>query len=200
VRYFERIAAGIDVEPLLHQITTQPELWNAVPIRSKYGNHASTDDILLRYNRFDPTNDDPREAVLSNIACVNYPAFASLPHAMPIIFGLMARVQGVHLGRVFVSRLPPEGVIPLHSDRDAASERDYPDREIPAVYYERYQLTLRAQTGVVFLAGDERIYMESGTIWWFDNQAQHSVVNNSQDDRIAMTIDIRTYKPVTELR
>jgi hypothetical protein len=91
-------------------------------------------------------------------------------------------------------------VIPLHSDRDAASERDYPDREIPAVYYERYQLTLRAQTGVVFLAGDERIYMESGTIWWFDNQAQHSVVNNSQDDRIAMTIDIRTYKPVTELR
>ena len=196
MRYFEQIAAGIDVQPLLHQITTQPELWDAVPIRSRYGNHSSTNDILLRYNRFDPAQDDPREAVVSNIACVNYPACAALPNAMPIIFGLMARVQGVHLGRVFISRLPPEASIPLHSDRDLATEHEYPDRKPPAVYYERYQLTLRAMPGVVFQAGDEQVFMEPGTIWWFDNQAEHMVVNRSIEDRIAMTVDIRPFKPV----
>jgi hypothetical protein len=196
VRYFEQIATGIDVQPLLHQITTQPALWNAVPIRSQYGNHASTEDILLRYNRFLPGRDDPREAVASSIDCENYPAFSQLPHAMPIIFALMARVQGVHLGRVFVSRLPPEASNPPHSDRDPATERDYPDRKIPAVYYERYQLTLRAMTGVVFRCGDEQVYMEPGTVWWFNNQVEHEVVNHSLDDRIAMTIDIRPYKPV----
>jgi hypothetical protein len=199
VRYFEQIVTGIDVKPLLHQITTQPQLWNSVPIRSKYGNHADTDDILLRYNRFDPSIDDPREAVVASIACVNYPAFAALPHAMPIIFALMARVQGVHLGRVFVSRLPPEASIPPHSDRDLTSERDFPNREIPAVYYERYQLTLHSLPGVVFCAGDERVYMEPGSVWWFDNQQIHEVQNHSPEDRIAMTIDIRTYKPTGDL-
>ena len=195
MRYFEQIASGIDVQPLLHQITTQSSLWNAEPIRSKYGNHKDTDDILLRYNRFQP-GDDPRDAVVSSIDCENYPAFSQLPHAMPIIFGLMARVQGVHLGRVFVSRLPPEASIPPHSDRDPATERDYPGRRIPAVYYERYQVTLRAQSGVVFCAGDERVFMEPGSIWWFDNQAVHEVQNHSTEDRIAMTIDIRPYKPL----
>jgi hypothetical protein len=107
----------------------------------------------------------------------------------------MARVQGVHLGRVFISRLPPEASIPPHSDRDPATERDFPDRKIPAVYYERYQLTLQAQAGVWFVAGTEQLYMEPGSIWWFDNQATHEVINKSLDDRIAMTIDIHPYKP-----
>jgi hypothetical protein len=196
MRYFEQIFTGVETQQLLHQIRVQPELWNAQPFRSKYGNHASTDDILLRYNRFDPQRDDPREAVVSNIACENYPAFAALPLALPMIFGLMARVQGVHLGRVFISRLPPESSIPPHSDRDPVSERDYPDRTVPAVYYERYQLTLQSLPGVVFCCGDERVYMEPGTIWWFDNQATHEVVNRSIEDRIAMTIDIRPYKPM----
>ena len=109
---------------------------------------------------------------------------------MPIIFGLMARVQGVHLGRVFISRLPSGASIPPHSDRDPATERDFPDRKVPAVYYERYQLTLYSLRDVMFLAGNEQVHMEPGTIWWFDNQATHTVQNRSDDDRIAMTIDI----------
>lgn len=198
MRYFEQIATGIDVQPLLHQITTQPSLWNAVPIRSQYGRHQDTDDILLRYNRFRPGQDDPRDAVVSSIDCENLPPFSQLPHAVPIIFGLMARVQGVHLGRVFISRLPPEASIPPHSDRDPSTERDYPDRKIPAVYFERYQLTLRAMPGVVFRCGDEQVFMEPGTVWWFNNQIEHEVTNQSIDDRIAMTIDIRPYKPLED--
>ena len=143
MRNFELIATGIDVQPLLHQITTQPGLWNEVPIRSQYGNHQDTDDILLRYNHFDPEHDDVREAVVGNINCENYPAFSRLPAAIPLVLGLMARVQGVHLGRVFISRLPPEASIPPHTDRDPMTEQIYPGRKIPAVYYERYQLTLR---------------------------------------------------------
>jgi hypothetical protein len=193
VRYFEQIAAGIDCGGLLHQITVQPELWNAYPLRSRYGDHTTTDDILLRYVAFDPIDDDMAHAAME-LECINYPPFAQLPMAVPVIFGLMARVNGERLGRVFVSRLPPEAAIARHSDRNQAVERDYPNHIRPAVYYERYQLTLAAADGVIFRCADEQVFMPPGSIWWFDHRAEHEVINRSAQDRIAMTIDIRPFK------
>jgi hypothetical protein len=36
--------------------------------------------------------------------------------------------------------------------------------------------------------------MPKGTIWWFDNEKEHEVINNSANDRIHMVVDIRTRK------
>src|SRR5215472_10527636 len=147
MRFFQQIASGIDPLPLLHQLQTQPELWNANRLRTeRQGSpHAQADDILLRFNSYDPGNDDFHDTVFNSLDCVNYPAAAQLSHAIPIIFGLMARVHGERLGRVVITRLPPGGAITAHADEGA-----------PAAYYERYQLSLQAQDGVVFYAGDER--------------------------------------------
>jgi hypothetical protein len=197
MRNFQQIAAGVDPLPLLHALALRPDLWNSNTTRTHHAQsaHRVVDDILLRYNPFNPETDDFVEAVCSEIPSVNMPAFALLPQAVPIIFGLMARVQGEHLGRVFISRMAPGVCIPPHTDRIAPAEEAFPDRIQPAVYYERYQIPLQVAPGVVFRAGDEHVFMEPGTIWWFNNCIEHEVVNNSAIDRISMVVDIRPFRP-----
>lgn len=192
-----QIAAGVDPLPLLHAIALQPQLWNANRTRTWHPQsaHRVVDDILLRYNQFDPDKDDFVERVCSEIPAINMPAFAALPQAIPIVFGLMARVQGEHLGRVFISRMAPGICIPPHTDRIAPAEEAFPDKIPPAVYFDRYQVALKASPGVVFRVGDETVFMEPGSIWWFDNCVEHEVLNHSQDDRISMVIDIRPFRP-----
>lgn len=198
MRNFQQVAAGIDVLPLLHAIALQPQLWNANKTRTWHPQsaHRVVDDILLRYNDYDAERgDDFVERVCSEIPVMNLPAFAALPQAAPIVFGLMARVMGEHLGRVFISRMAPGVCIPPHTDRIAPAEEAFPDKMPPAVYYERYQVALKAAPGVVFRAGDETVFMEPGSIWWFDNCVEHEVLNHSQDDRISLVIDIRPFRP-----
>jgi hypothetical protein len=136
------------------------------------------DDIWLRFNRLDP-EDQPK--VIDDCECVNYPANLDLPQARLIVLDLMRLVEGERLGRVIVTRLPPGGVITPHKDQGA-----------PAAYYDRYQLAVQALPGNVFRAGEEQITMASGDIWWFDNEQEHEVKNNSEGDRIVVIIDIRT--------
>jgi hypothetical protein len=197
MRNFQQIASGVDVLPLLHQIALAPELWNANRTRTWHPQsaHRVVDDILLRYNEFNPDTDDFVEKVCSEVACVNFPAFAQLPAAQGIVFPLMARVNGEHLGRVFISRMAPGICIPPHTDRIAPAEEAFPGKVIPAEYYSRYQVALKASPGVVFRAGDESVFMEPGSIWYFNNCVTHEVLNHSQDDRISLVIDIRPFRP-----
>jgi hypothetical protein len=82
--------------------------------------------------------------------------------------------------------------IPLHSDRIGPAEEAFPDRVPPALYYERYQLPLTTGPGVVFRCGDEVAEMATGDCWWFNNQLEHEVINNSGQDRLSLIVDIRT--------
>jgi hypothetical protein len=196
MRNFQFIAT-IDPLPLLHAVTLRPDLWNSNTTRTHHAQsaHRVVDDILLRYNAFDPATDDFVEAVCSEIPSVNMPAFAALPQAVPIVFGLMARVMGEHLGRAFISRMAPGVCIPPHTDRILEAERQFPDKVPPAVYFSRYQIALKASPGVVFRAEDEEVFMEPGTIWWFNNEVVHEVRNHSAEDRISLVVDIRPFQP-----
>jgi hypothetical protein len=195
MRYFQKIA-DIDPMPLLHAVMRQPNLWNSDKTRTWHPQsaHRVVDDILLRYNDFHE-GDDFVEKVCAEISCINHPAFALLPQAQAIVFGLMARVNGEHLGRVFISRMAPGISIPLHTDRIPPAEEAFPDRVPPAIYYSRYQIALKAQPGIVFRVGDEQMYMAAGECWWFDNCIPHEVINNSADDRISLVVDIRPFAP-----
>lgn len=195
MRHFEKIAT-IDPMPLLHGVMRNPGLWNSNKTRTSHPQsaHRVVDDILLRYNDF-REGDDFVEKVCSDLACINMPAFSLLPQAQSIVFGLMARVNGEHLGRVFISRMAPGVSIPPHTDRIPPAEIAFPDRMPPAVYYKRYQVALKAAPGVVFRAMDEQVFMAPGEVWWFDNCVEHEVINNSADDRISMVIDIRPFTP-----
>jgi hypothetical protein len=190
--YMQRLLSGIDTSALMHQIICNRQLWNSCDARKIPGAyHQDADDILLR---FPPLNsgDDLLDKVGAQIAAVNYPAWDLLPAAQPLVFGLMAQVKGVHLGRVMIAKLKPGKTIPLHSDIISEAEEKFPDRAAPARYYERYHVVLQSQPGVVFAVGEEETFMAPGEIWWIDNTMPHTVINASSDDRIHLIIDIRT--------
>ena len=178
MRYFDLIAQGLDVMPLRHAVARQPGLWNANSLRTTHPGtvHGEADDIWLR---FDPLEDPA--SMIDGHESVDYPAFAALPQARPIVFDLMRRVEGMRLGRVLITRLRAGGRIHPHEDSG-----DH------AAYYDRYQISLQGLPGCVFRAGTEQVSMATGEVWWFDNAQTHEVINNSAGDRIHMILDIRT--------
>lgn len=195
MKNFLKMADGIDVYPLLYAIHRQPHLWNQHSTRTAHQDsvHRGVDDITLRYNKFN-RGEDFVEKVCSEIQCVNYPAFAQLPEAIPLVFALMSRVQGEHLGRVLIAKMHPGTIIPIHSDIIPQATKAFPNKIAPAVYYDRYHIVLKSHPGVVFKTGDEEVYMGTGEAWWFDNTKDHEVINNSVDDRIHLIIDIRSHQ------
>lgn len=178
---------------LLAELASQPELWNQHTVRTQHPQsaHRVVDDIVLRYSEFN-SGDDFVEKVCSEIAVVTYPAWYKLPSAHPFVYGLMTQVHGLHLGRVMVTRVAPGVCIPPHTDRIAPAEEAFPGKIPPALYYERYHVCLQAEPGIVFRCGGEEATMVPGDVWWFNNQLEHEVINNSGNDRIHLIIDLRT--------
>jgi quercetin dioxygenase-like cupin family protein len=66
------------------------------------------------------------------------------------------------------------------------------DSGAPATFYTRYQIALQSLPGALFNIEDETVNFRSGDIWLINNKAEHSVVNNSADDRIVCIVDIRS--------
>lgn len=182
MRNFLQIAAGVDIGQLLHQIACQPDLWNQNGLRREYPDspHAVVDDIWLRFQDLDI----PADKVPDEHESVFYPAWDKLPAAQDIVFALMARVRGVRLGRVIITRLAMGRAIAAHCDGGGH-----------ASYYQRYQVCLQATAGNALRCGGEAIGMRAGEIWMFDNLLEHEVVNNGSDDRIVMIVDIAGANP-----
>jgi len=173
MRYFYKLATSVQVLPMMAAIARQPDLWNKDDCRKTFEDspHTQVDDILLRFGSKD--GDD--------LEAVNLPAMQQLPGVMDSVLNVMRLVQGVRLGRVLITKLAPGKKIAPHSDVMGAYSK----------YYTRYHLALQGLPGSLFNCGDETVQMMTGELWWFDAAAEHSVINNSQDDRVHMLIDIR---------
>lgn len=183
MKHFQQLAAGVNVTPLMNALQRQPELWDANPIRTQHPGtaHAQVSDILLRFNDLDEylRTGDPT-TITDDKEAIAYPAWDRLPQIRPIIFDLMRTVEATRLGRVIITRLPPGREITPHEDQGA-----------PAEYYRRFQLAIQSLPGALFHIGDETVNFRSGDVYMIDNRTEHSVVNNSSDDRICAIIDLR---------
>ena len=104
-----------------------------------------------------------------------------LTAARKLVFSLMNTVEGERLGRVMINRIRPGGRIFPHADT--------PEH---ANYWDRYHFCLQAQPGCIFRCGDEQVQMATGEAWFFRNELEHEVVNNSAADRLHLIVDIRT--------
>lgn len=187
MKNFQQIAVNMDILPLLLAIKRRPQLWKEDTYLRDYpqGPFKQIESIMLRFPR---KSVHETEAELKNHLSaydqhenIDYPAYGALPEARPLVMGLMARVDGERLGRVMVNKIAPGGQIFPHVDTKSHTD-----------YYSRFHIVLQSAPGVTFRAGDEEIYMPTGSIWWFDNAQEHEVINNSADDRIHMIVDIRT--------
>lgn len=178
MRNFLRLASGVNVLPVLTALAAKSELWNVHSIRTAHpaSPHAQADDILVFFNDIPA---DPAQ-VVNDIQTRPYPAWSALPQLRPLIFDLMRLTEAVQLGRVIISRLAPGARIASHVDEGA-----------PATFYQRYQVALQSLPGALFRIGDERVNFASGDAYWINNCAEHEVINNSSDDRLALVIDMR---------
>lgn len=174
MRHFLKIGEQVDVVPILAALASRPDLWNVNDLRTAYPNspHAEVDDIWVMFN--DVTGD-----VVNDIQAHPFPAWSELP-VKDLVLNLMRRVGGVQLGRVIISRLAPGNSIGAHVDQGA-----------PATFYQRYHIVLQSLPGCITRSGEEVIQMSGGEAWWFDNRAEHEVINNSADDRIVVVVDVR---------
>lgn len=189
MRNFQRIGSGLDITPLLLAIKRRSDLWKEDTYLRDYpqGPFEQIESIMLRF----PTKSvhETEEELQKHVTAydqhesVDYPAYAVLPEARPLIMNLMHYVGGERLGRVMINKIAPGGVIYPHTDTQSHTD-----------YYSRFHIVLQSQPGVLFRAGEEQTYMATGEAWWFDNSQEHEVINNSGDDRIHMIVDIRTSK------
>lgn len=165
-----------NVMPLLHQLTLHPELWNQNRVRTSHEQspHSQCDDILLRFQA-------EGSQIIDDPECVWYPAYDVLTEASELIFALCRMVKAEQIGRIIISRLPPGKTIPAHEDGGAV-----------ATYYTRYQMPLQSFPGCIFECDGEKVQMQGGEVWWFNNKKIHSVTNNSSNDRLSMIVDLKT--------
>lgn len=189
MRNFQRIGQ-VNVVPLLNAIMRRPELWKEDTYLRDYpqGPFGEVDTIMLRFpvKSVKETQAEVEQHLLTHDPheSVDYPPFKILPEARNIVFGLMAEVQGERLGRVMINRIAPGGRIFPHADTPLHCE-----------YYSRYHVCLQSGPGYVFRCGEEKVRMDQGEIYWFNNAIEHEVQNNAAIDRISMVVDIRTSRP-----
>lgn len=163
-----------------HQIFQNPDLWDENTLRTKHPGtaHSEVSDIWLWFNQL-PKEGETKK-VINDKVVVPYRGWDVLTALRNPIFGLMHQVQAVRLGRVIVTKLPAGKQIDPHTDGGA-----------PATFFKRYQIAIQCLPGNIFQIENEQVGFESGDVWAINNRAEHSVVNNSQDDRIVCIVDLR---------
>lgn len=193
MKNFVHIASNVPVTPLtlaIARLEKSHGVWKADTYLRDYpqGPFGQCESIILR---FPPRSVHETEELLKQALVnidqhenVDQPVFKSLTEARPLVFNLMAAVEGERLGRVMINKLLPGGVIYPHADTP-----------LHADYWDRFHIVLASAPGSNFRCGDEVVNMRTGDIWWFNNKLEHEVVNNSAHERVHMIIDIRTSKP-----
>lgn len=179
MKHFLRIAQGVDIIPILNALHDNDYLWNEHKLRTTHplSPHQETSDIWVFFNEIP----ESAEAIINDIQVRPYRAWLALPQIRNVILDLMRRVDGTQLGRVLITKLPPGKSIPAHTDQGA-----------PVEFYTRYQIPLQSLPGCVFQIEDEKMMFQPGEVWRIDNAAEHSVTNNSADDRIVIIADIHS--------
>jgi hypothetical protein len=183
LKYFQPIGS-FDPIPLLSQVQRQPSLWDTHRLRTTHANspHMAVSDIWVRFNdisEYERTGNV--STIMDQHESIWYPAADKLPAIRPLVSWLMSRIDGIRLGRIIITKLAPGKKIDRHADSG-----DH------AAYYERYHFVLQGLPGSIFNCGDETVQMPTGSVFWFQNQIEHEVINNSADDRVHMIVDIKT--------
>lgn len=191
MKHFQQIASGIDVSGIVAELKDNPQLWNAHNYR-KVGPgtpHSEMDDCWVHGNDMAPFEAGLKQwsQYADEHSPIWYPAWDAMPSLKPIMFNLMAMVDGWAFGTVLITKIPPGKGIAAHVDRGWHVEA-----------HQKFYLSLQSAPGAIFWMDHRGVYEELepkvGEIWLTDNRRLHGVVNRSKADRITLIVSIRTNK------
>jgi hypothetical protein len=180
MKYFEKIAQGIDTSPFLAEIAANSELWDFDASRQqKIVTQRETQAITLR-SHADQASLDSRVRRAKPLGYKGRPSpvSARLPFASNFVDQLAKGMNGT-LGRAVLANIRPHGTVYRHTD--------------DGLYWllrDRYHLVLKSVAGSRFIAGGEECHMHAGELWWFDPTVPHEAFNDSDDDRIHIIADV----------
>lgn len=172
------VSRGADVSRIVAALDQHPELWNAHRQRLDMYPHSAVSDIWVRYNRFSNYRGDMAEFNAEHDSTW-YPC-ADLIAVKPLVFAMMHALEATRLGGVLITRIPPGGEVKPHIDGGWH-----------AGYYEKFAVSLKADTRQRFCFDDAELVTVTGDIFTFDNSRRHWVVNDSDAERMTLIVCVR---------
>lgn len=187
-QYFECVTDALDVMPLQVRLRAHPELFDRRPQRriGPGSPHSRMVDIWARMNAYDNVIADWDEARFKPHESVWYPEEKEIPELKPLVYDLMRIVEGDRLGAVLITKLPAGEKIAPHVDGGWH-----------AGHYSKFFVPIQNGSGARYCWSDGYIEPSLGEAWRFDNSVPHWVNNDSDEDRIALIVCIKTdrFKP-----
>ena len=174
------LARGINVMGLQLQLKRNPQLWNTRKERTQNPTspHREVDDIWVRYGGGSyEESKKPHESVWLEAAdCLS----EAKTHARAI----MNLVHGDALGGILITRIPPGGKVYPHCDHGWHAET-----------YDKFALQISSHQQQAFCYADGEHVTLQGDLYWFQNQQEHWVYNDSPIERITMIVCVKLDRP-----
>jgi hypothetical protein len=172
------IETGVNVSKILEQLEQYPEDW---------GSQKNIKDTeQLDSNKYTVTVDvlqlimggitKEGEYVGNTEICNKTPAYEHHTEVLKFVFDRFKKLR-----RCAFLSLPIGQIVGTHVDE--------------GTYYltkDRYHLSIQGK--YEYNVGDERIIVEPGTLFWFNNKFPHSAVNIGEEPRITFVFDIPHHK------
>lgn len=178
------ILDGMKSHLVLRDIANNEKLWNEWPLRTMYENspHRDVDDIWLRFrDPFELSTLTPEEFCNTRYTPMWYPCMDRMQNTKKIIERIFTLVDGEELGGCLITRIPPGKQVFPHRDGGYNCEH----------YLSKYLLLIQSHPDQYFEIGGKKVTGEKGDLFIFDNRTTHSVVNNSDVDRISLIMSIK---------
>jgi len=179
---FAKLPIAFDIEKMADYLKSDHGFWDEHNKRRTFPNspHSEMTDIWARFG--DVSNGDYSILGVEHDS-VWYKSAELIPDVKNIAFQLMTSVNGERLGGILITKLPAWGKIKPHTDSGWH-----------AAYYEKFYVAVSNPVGSYFCFENDRIDARNGDCYWFRNDRIHWVENNSNEDRIAMIVCIKTDK------
>lgn len=195
MKYFKLLNSGIDVSSMYQEIVANEPSWyiarfkreNTVRVQQETNTiHIRT---LLPHSDINVKTEDNHETTWTKLS-------RKFPLACQFMNDFATSINGT-LSRALIVRLKPKGIVYRHIDDGA--------------YYvirDRYHLVIKSSHGSPLYSADEKVEMQEGELWWFDNHQHHQAENPSNDWRIHYIFDVlperyahlaKNPKPLNEL-
>lgn len=166
---------GLPVAPIYWALQQHPELWNQNNARTTdpQSPHYGLDDIWARFGDADRAEDGlPHEAHW-------YPA-ADVLGIKRLCLDIMRSVDGVELGGILITRIPAGKTCKPHTDPGWHARQ-----------YEKFGVQITSAPGQQFCFEGASLETQPGDLFWFDNQHEHWVTNQTAYERVTMIVCIR---------